>query len=351
MAYGGVDEDTWNIIKPDVTKLNRAMTTCLSLAAGGIITVMFLLSYVLTGLESSRYVYLIGTVLSYSIFFLSHVLGKKRPVCVTLAVYMALQTYLTYGLFIGAFTRTSQQTVTFMVMLVLMALIFVDRPANISGVLFLNVITFIAIIPHTKPASIIPVDMIDAIIFGLLGAIVGTIIICVKVDSFVSRYKLKLFSETDQLTGLHNRNCYEWQLENYGRKYRESIACIYMDANGLHELNNTQGHQAGDLMLIAISQAIQAEFTAENAYRIGGDEFVVFVKDLPESDLMDKLQIIQASLAKHKYHIAVGYDYYTRASANAFDLGALIKNAETRMYDNKHTYYETTGISRAAHNY
>ncbi len=55
---------------------------------------------------------------------------------------------------------------------------------------------------------------------------------------------------TDLLTNLKNRNAYEQILSQYNSKLPDSLSCIYADANGLHELNNSQGHAAGDRMLI-----------------------------------------------------------------------------------------------------
>ena len=82
------------------------------------------------------------------------------------------------------------------------------------------------------------------------------------------------------LTGLNNRNCYEWMIQTYPNMCKSSLSCIYIDVNGLHELNNTQGHKAGDDMLSYIAQVTQKYFGMQNAYRIGGDEFCVLLKSV-----------------------------------------------------------------------
>lgn len=65
---------------------------------------------------------------------------------------------------------------------------------------------------------------------------------------------IKEMGENDLLTGLLNRNSYQKRILEYPKKYTESIACIYADANGLHELNNSQGHEAGDRMLQCVAR-------------------------------------------------------------------------------------------------
>ena len=52
--------------------------------------------------------------------------------------------------------------------------------------------------------------------------------------------------------------------------------CVYIDANGLHELNNERGHEAGDLMLRFVADSLMEQFPKGSLYRVGGDEFVVF---------------------------------------------------------------------------
>lgn len=75
----------------------------------------------------------------------------------------------------------------------------------------------------------------------------------------------------DVLTHLYTRCKYEhdlkvFQLANYAR-----LTCIYMDAVGLHEINNHLGHEAGDHMLCSIADGIRKYFPDDCAYRIGGD--------------------------------------------------------------------------------
>ena len=55
--------------------------------------------------------------------------------------------------------------------------------------------------------------------------------------------------DRDALTGLYNRTRYERELPVIFSKYKNALACIYIDVDGLHEMNNREGHGKGDLML------------------------------------------------------------------------------------------------------
>lgn len=146
-------------------------------------------------------------------------------------------------------------------------------------------------------------------------------------------------AELDVMSGLLNRNCYEQNLSLYPGECRESLTCIYMDANGLHELNNKKGHEAGDRMLQEVAYIIQEQFGSKDTYRIGGDEFVAFVKDETAEAIQKKMEVIDHYLTKKGYHISVGMC----RQEIPVDIDGLVKQAEKRMYGEKKRYYKEKG--------
>ena len=80
---------------------------------------------------------------------------------------------------------------------------------------------------------------------------------------------VKRRGERDALSGLYNRNRFEVDVPEYASRYRTSLACVYIDVNGLHELNNQEGHEAGDNMIRSTAQALIEVFGTDCAYRIG----------------------------------------------------------------------------------
>lgn len=151
------------------------------------------------------------------------------------------------------------------------------------------------------------------------------------------RAKEKL-ATTDLLTDLKNRNAYEQVLAQYEVDIPVSLSCVYADANGLHELNNSQGHAAGDKMLRTVAKVFVEYFGQENVYRIGGDEFLVFVETdlekVPEKALAAKEKVKEAG-----YHVSVG-------TASGENVTSVVKAAELRMYEDKKQYYMGQGDRR-----
>ena len=142
----------------------------------------------------------------------------------------------------------------------------------------------------------------------------------------------------DALTGLQNRNRYEYFCSHL-QQGTDGLACIYYDVNGLHELNNTQGHVAGDNMLKTIAKIIVEEFGESNTYRIGGDEFVSFRYERDEELVRKDLAKVIKAIEENGYHVACGLSMATPDKK----LLTVIKSAEAEMYENKRKYYESIG--------
>lgn len=153
---------------------------------------------------------------------------------------------------------------------------------------------------------------------------------------------IKELGEKDLLTGLLNRNSYEEHLPQYKDCFHESLSCIYIDVNGLHELNNSKGHGAGDRMLQYIGHAVQDQFGIDHTFRIGGDEFVAFAIDESEDTISEKVAAIKVLLQMQNYHASFGINY----SRSVNSIEEFIKTAEQKMYTEKKLYYQENPCER-----
>lgn len=152
-------------------------------------------------------------------------------------------------------------------------------------------------------------------------------------------------AERDLLTGCLNRNCYENKLLEPDLSTKH-ISCIYIDVNGLHELNNTQGHAAGDKMLQAVASLTRTQFGDRHVYRIGGDEFVVLVEDMEEVQVTTALKTLVNHIHTAGYFVSVGQSH----SRGDHSIDELIKNAEMLMYEDKRRFYSQQGRDRRKRN-
>lgn len=160
------------------------------------------------------------------------------------------------------------------------------------------------------------------------------------VNNISSYQSLRKMGIIDSLTGLLNRNCFERTIENLDKNEYRNVACVYIDANGLHNINNRFGHEAGDNMLKAVAQALQSKFGSDKTYRIGGDEFVAFTFGDSEKQIEENIESIKNDIEKQGYSISYGVSF-SEVSTNA---ERFIKQAERNMLDNKYSYYHKKGV-------
>lgn len=153
---------------------------------------------------------------------------------------------------------------------------------------------------------------------------------------------LNRISKLDKLTGLKNRNCFNETLEQLSITKDTMFACVYIDANGLHEINNKLGHNAGDKMLQTVANELLEAFAYDLVFRIGGDEFIVLSENSEEALINHKIQVVQANLKKHNYEISYGLSWIH----NNDDIQAIVNAAESVMRKNKQIYYQSKESER-----
>lgn len=162
------------------------------------------------------------------------------------------------------------------------------------------------------------------------------------VNHYEAHQTLTKMGQVDSLTGLLNRNSFHADMEMLMKEKYVSLACVYMDANGLHEINNYLGHQAGDEMLKAVAEALRASFPGGSLYRIGGDEFVVFCRDLSREEVEHGAAMVKNMLTDPSYGISVGVEWRDQE----FNVEEIVNKAETSMQEDKQRYYRENGNER-----
>ena len=149
---------------------------------------------------------------------------------------------------------------------------------------------------------------------------------------------------TDFLTGLYNRMCCEKDLAKYVDEARTSGrtgALMYLDLDDFKHINDSLGHQYGDILLQDISKAMsRIEGISNSCYRMGGDEFVIIVP--PDSyGRIDKImEEIKNAFATPWY--LKDSDYYCTMSMgvvrfpdNGDNVSELIRKSDVAMYEAK----------------
>jgi diguanylate cyclase (GGDEF)-like protein len=153
----------------------------------------------------------------------------------------------------------------------------------------------------------------------------------------------KELARRDDLTGAKNKTAYLELIRSIQDNIDSGInyltfAIVVCDINGLKQINDTEGHQAGDEYIKACSSLICRIFSHSPVFRIGGDEFVVFIRGEDyafKGILFDNLrnQVLINKNTPGKPVIASGISAYDAAVDKS--VSEVFDRADNMMYENK----------------
>lgn len=149
--------------------------------------------------------------------------------------------------------------------------------------------------------------------------------------------ELNHLSNFDSMTGLHNRNYIENKLKGFISTKNTGV--LSLDLNGLKINNDYLGHERGDTLLKSLSEKMREVYQDvpnKEMARIGGDEFIIIVKDT-SLDLMEKKKEILLSACMNDQidqliSVSVGLAFDSEGNNNIY---GLIQHADAQMYDMK----------------
>ncbi len=153
-------------------------------------------------------------------------------------------------------------------------------------------------------------------------------------------------SNTDNLTGLKNRNSFTVDLHNIEVNGTDRYSVITIDLNGLKVINDTRGHQAGDMYIqraAKILRDVMRDKTDYIAYRVGGDEFSVIARDKSVDDLKKFIADVDALTEEGNKSngitltMSIGYAKFDKELDRNF--ASTIERSDNMMYDNKRMFY------------
>lgn len=142
----------------------------------------------------------------------------------------------------------------------------------------------------------------------------------------------------DGLTGLGNRRYFDEQLRramHHANRQRSQVGLVLCDLNKFKSVNDTFGHQVGDLVLVQFAEALNKCIRdSDSVFRFGGDEFAILIEDAGKESLalinMRIEQAIKADalLAKYQVSCSIGATFMNRAD----DETSIFERADRSLY-------------------
>lgn len=144
---------------------------------------------------------------------------------------------------------------------------------------------------------------------------------------------------TDTLTGCYSRLAMENLIEKLEKNKHHQVTVTYMDLNKFKLINDTYGHDMGDVVLCTFSRVLMEIFAKKgNVGRMGGDEFMIILLDFSEEKLIELCEKIGERLKEEsdklelKHIISASYGFATRQKGSVEPLSTFINAADEKMY-------------------
>lgn len=202
LLYATVDPDELTKVADSVSRSNQKSLGAYSLMGMFFFGVMFTLSALseIASLNHNVVAYSSATLLCFFIFMANRYLTKKNPRMVIFLMYAFNWLLLSFGLYLTFVTSPERITVSLLVMQMLTALIFTDRPYRfLISTLLLDVV-FVPLAIMYKPSEILVLDIVDVLIYGIIGLVVGSFMSRMKFERFVLERKVGELNDEQGLT-------------------------------------------------------------------------------------------------------------------------------------------------------
>ncbi len=255
----------------------------------------------------------------YNHIFLNIFLGAYAVIMIAWAIYISYRNYC-----------EGEHLLTFSA-LILSFISFFSFPPVIGGSLLVASYTALYLMAWfvDRAASFNVYSFVVLVIISVVG-----IISRFRYQSSLSSKNCELTfnSRHDQLTGMLNRTAFNEDLSAY---LDCEITVIMSDIDYFKQLNDSKGHLVGDKVIREVGKFIENCFSAGCAYRYGGDEFLIIIREA-DSEMNDKAiykkQSINVPVNGGRLFTNISFGVASGTPKNITDLMRLVSQADKNLY-------------------
>ncbi len=200
--------------------------------------------------------------------------------------------------------------------------------------------------------TIIKENWLTFIMLAIFASVIGILISLNRIE----KDRIKYFSEYDSMTGVYNRRAGFERLNSIYKeatKKNSKTSLCFIDINGLKEVNDALGHDAGDELITSIIQVIKANMRVTDLIaRFGGDEFLIVFYGMNEEEAelawkrIDKefTRINETEGRKYIISVSHGVEEFKFNATEYID--SIINEADEKMYHEKRIIKQKLNVLR-----
>lgn len=343
LLYAGLEKEDFLRLIPQARLENEGKLKTYALIGTALFSALSLLNLIFRVFPLNTVIcYAVTAVFNLGMYALARTVAPRRPAVVTALCYGFVAGLYAFSLAITCLHPELPAVAAIAVML-MGPFLFSERPLNLivmnGGMI--AVLCALSFLMKTREMALI--DLWNAFSFGIISVAAELNQEKVRFQLLYHAEKTQYLSETDVLTGCKNRNCFQERQSAFPNLCEKEMVCVYADLNGLHNLNDSKGHDAGDEMLKAVARGLLDAFGTEHTYRVGGDEFVVLRPDGDPNEIREQVGAVVNQLAARGIDLSAGV---ASSPKEGLDVDSLVKQAEQSMYREKAAYYQQEGHDR-----
>lgn len=323
----------------NIARNNRKMLSTLTLTSALVSLVLFILSFISHTIQATQWLYLLFCVCSLALYAAVRFFKPTHNRTIYFLFYLAYTLLFSFAVIMGALLQPEYNATTICVFLVALPLLIIDRPWRITLFCFIALLTFIALLFVRTQTAVRNMDIINSISFFILGAAFTRYVLRGKVNEMQLLDQMRRQRDTDSLTQLLNRGA----AEEYITRLLENVAApstmVIVDVDNFKKLNDTYGHTYGDSVLSSVATLLKSSLRCTDCVcRLGGDEFLLFVPDIPSEEwakekatyLLEAAALLpQPADARLRLSLSIGLAFSPRQGET---FATLYKHADTALY-------------------
>lgn len=280
LCYCGIERDEYNALKKDMYVSNFTVWRVLHCLMTLVFAFLFVNSLVVDIMKSNMVFYLVALIYSVVVTCLFLFILKKDSILAQLVIYLSISLLFLFG---GLITQNKPgiPATAFIVFLIIAPMFMLDKPYFMAIELGVASSVFIVWMHYVKPYDVWRMDLINIIIYSVIGFIIHVISNSIRIKEFVLTKKINIQKDTDGLTGLKNKSATTRAINEYlADKTKDKGIMYLLDIDNFKSINDTYGHDVGDSIIYQFGKFLKETFNNnEIVGRFGGDEFIVFIKD------------------------------------------------------------------------
>ena len=300
-----------------------------------------------------RDIYAVALAVSTAALLLALFAVPRVPKLLYLAVILINTTFLGAGIAVAQYL--APKTIIIFASVLVVPVLFITDLLPTFILLIINVLVFSFVGRAGMAPDTYSWTLTNLIIFSTIGLILGYFVNKTRferylfADSAVKLAELQTrYAYYDQMTNLQNRRAYEEIISRFTADMPPYCCIVTADINGLKEINDRLGHEAGDELIIASAECLRRSFAGiDTIYRIGGDEFCIFITDTGIDPVQCLEQLTACCAGWHGKNVNSFSLSYGYADSKEFpDIDSIRRAADQRMYQFKRQYYISCGKDR-----